>query len=365
MFEELRKKISNAVKGFVKKEENGIEARKRPAAPLESKKADGVQEGGMQHPLGKEEQRNTNVDINLSLGTKIKGVFLNSVRLNESDIDNFIEELRPALLQSDVSYDATEDFLNILKATLSGAKFKSSDIKRQMISSVRDSLLEMLNRSKPGINMIAKIRAMVAAGSVPVKILFLGPNGTGKTTTMGKIAVMLKKEGIGCVFSASDTFRAAAIEQTEHHAKSIGIPVIKSTYGADPASVAFDAIAYAKAHSIPVVLIDTAGRQETNKNLINEMMKMVRVAKPDITIFIGDSTAGNALAGQISEFSKHMGIDGIVLTKLDCDAKGGNAVSIAHTTGIPVLFFGTGESYDALIQYTPQFVVDSILPTAE
>ena len=179
---------------------------------------------------------------------------------------------------------------------------------------------------------------------------------------MAKIAYNFKKNGITCVLSASDTFRAAAIEQTEHHANKVGVPVIKSTYGADPASIAFDAIAYAKARGIHAVLIDSAGRQETNKNLINEMQKMVRVAKPDLTIFVGESIAGNQLSEQIKEFNKFMSIDGIILTKLDADAKGGNAISIAHVTGIPLLYLGTGESYDALVPYTPDFIVNAILP---
>ena len=142
------------------------------------------------------------------------------------------------------------------------------------------------------------------------------------------------------------------------------MPVIRSSYGADPASVAFDAIAYAKAHGIDAVLIDSAGRQETNHSLIDEMKKMVRVAKPDLIIFVGESTAGNMISEQIKEFGKFMSIDGIILTKLDCDAKGGGALSIAHTTGRPVLFFGTGESYDTLIPYDPNFVIDAILPSA-
>ncbi len=332
MFDELRKKISNTVKGFIKKEE------------IEEKK---------------EEQK---LDINLSATTKIKGVFLKSVQLNESEIDDFAENLKVSLLESDVSYKTTDEFIELLKRRLGETKFESKNIRSEMVASVRGSLLEVLRRSKPGVALSEFIKNKISSGDVPVKILFLGPNGTGKTTTMGKIATSLKKDGIQSVFSASDTFRAAAIEQTEHHANKIGIPVIKSKYGADPASVAFDAIAYAKAHGIPVVLIDTAGRQETNRNLISEMQKMVRVAKPDFTIFVGESTSGNALINQIQEFSKHMKIDGIILTKLDADAKGGNAISIANTTGIPILFFGTGESYDALVPYTPEFVVDSILP---
>jgi len=142
----------------------------------------------------------------------------------------------------------------------------------------------------------------------------------------------------------------------------LGITVIKSTYGADPASIAFDAIAYAKAHGADVVLIDSAGRQETNKSLINEVQKMVRIAKPDLTVFVGESTAGNRIAEQIKEFNKFVKIDGIILTKLDCDAKGGGALSISHTTGIPILFFGVGEDYNALMPYSPSYIVDAILP---
>ncbi|MGI0133693.1 MAG: signal recognition particle-docking protein FtsY, partial [Candidatus Micrarchaeaceae archaeon] len=200
-------------------------------------------------------------------------------------------------------------------------------------------------------------------GNVPVKILFLGPNGTGKTTTIAKLTNSFKNSGVSVVMSASDTFRAAAIEQMAIHAGRLGVPIIKSTYGADPASVAFDAIAYGRAHGINVVMIDSAGRQETNKNLISEVQKMVRIAKPDLTIYVGESTAGNAISEQIKEFGRFMKIDGIILTKLDCDAKGGNALSIAQVTGIPVLFFGTGEGYDALVPYSPEFVVDAVMPS--
>ncbi len=346
MFDELRKKISNAVKGFVRREER-------------------AEEPAMEHgekPAERRTDKESGLSVDTSAVTKIKGALLGNVRLSDQEIDSFLKSLETSLLQSDVSYGATESFIAILRKKLSETKFKPKEIDSMVMHVVRSSLLEMLKSSKPGMDLIKYIKERTTTGEIPVKILFLGPNGTGKTTTMGKIASALKKEGIESVFSASDTFRAAAIEQTEHHAKAIGIHVIKSGYGADPASVAFDTIAYAKAHSVPAVLIDTAGRQETNRNLVNEMMKMVKVAKPDITIFVGESTTGNALSNQIKEFSKYMKIDGIILTKLDCDAKGGNAVSIAHTTGIPILFFGVGESYDALVGYTPEFIVDSILP---
>ncbi|MCL4379337.1 MAG: signal recognition particle-docking protein FtsY [Candidatus Marsarchaeota archaeon] len=343
MFDELRKRISSAVKGFIKKEEKEAEL---PAETI---------------PEGRGITKEPVLSVDTSVSTRIKGALTGSVKLSDDEVENFLKELEDSLLKSDVSYSATESFIAILRKKLEASRFKPREIDEMVTKEVRSSLLEMLKGSKPGIDLIKFVKERAVTGEIPVKILFLGPNGTGKTTTMGKIAAAMKRNGIESVFSASDTFRAAAIEQTEHHARAIGSHVIKSKYGADPASVAFDAIAYAKAHKIPAVLIDTAGRQETNRNLINEMMKMVKVAKPDITVFVGESTSGNALTPQIMEFSKYMKIDGIILTKLDCDAKGGNAVSIASTTGIPILFFGVGESYDALVGYTPEFVVDSIL----
>ena len=173
---------------------------------------------------------------------------------------------------------------------------------------------------------------------------------------------MLGKREIRCVISASDTFRAAAIEQAAIHAKKLGVEIVKGNYGADPASIAFDAIAYAKAHGADAVLIDTAGRQETNKSLIEELRKMVRVNKPDLCIFIGEGIAGNALLDQVTQFNEAVKLDGIILTKLDCDAKGGNTLSILSDTKIPILYFGTGEKYEDLMPYDPKFVAENIIP---
>ncbi len=365
MFEGLRKKLSEAIKGFAKKEEEQIKEEPKvpitvqekamPATPKQEKVTDLVNE----KKEGKKEE-----PVKLSITTKIKAVFSSSITLKDGEIDGFLDGMKISLLQSDVSYDATEYFLEDLRQKLQSAKIDSKNIQHALIDQVRTALLDTLNKGRPGFQIYDLISQKIAQGGAPVKILFLGPNGTGKTTTMAKIAYALKKKGTGSVLSASDTFRAAAIEQTEHHAKSVGVPVIKSSYGADPASIAFDAIAYAKAHNIEVVLIDTAGRQETNRNLITEMQKMVRVSKPDITLFVGESTAGNQLTEQIKEFSKHIRIDGIILTKLDCDAKGGNAISMAYSIGIPLVLIGTGEAYEALVQYSPQLIVDMILPNS-
>ncbi|MDE1832926.1 MAG: signal recognition particle-docking protein FtsY [Candidatus Micrarchaeota archaeon] len=314
------------------------------------------------HEAKQEKPQKEEPMVKLSFTTKLKSVFLGSIALNDSDIERFTDNVKISMLESDVSFDTTEAFIDDLTNNLRGKKVDSKHIEEEVTKFVRESLFNILKPAGNGVDMRQFISARKREGTTPVKILFLGPNGTGKTTTIAKITNLLKNEGVSVVLSASDTFRAAAIEQLEHHAQKIGVPVIKSSYGADPASIAFDAIAYAKAHKADAVLIDSAGRQETNKNLIMEVQKMVRVAQPDLIVYVGESTSGNAISEQIKEFSKFLKINGIVLTKLDCDAKGGGAISISHVTGIPILFFGTGEKYDALVPYSAEYIVNSILP---
>ena len=395
MFDSLRKKISNAIGSIVKseREEEGASAEGAAtyAQKAEEERAEVLETAGAEKEeekrpveerkenetvseMAKEEKPESSAvepliekakkeeKIKLSLSTRLKGVFSKEVKLGESDIDNFTDELMLTLLQSDVSYETTDKFINSLKETLKSSTFESRNIREGVSDCVRSELSKVLKEGMPKEQLLHIVKGRLDAGMKPVSIMFLGPNGTGKTTTMAKIAYMFKKNGISSVFSASDTFRAAAIEQTSFHASKIGMPVIKGSYGADPASVAFDAIEYAKAHSSDTVLIDTAGRQETNKNLLNEIKKMERVAKPDITIYVGESTAGNRIAEQVAEFLKYIKIDGIILTKLDCDAKGGNAISLSDVTGLPIFFFGTGEGYEELMEFNPSFIIDSLVP---
>ncbi len=384
MFEGLKKKIHDAIHSFSSSEEKKIE--EQSTAEPESSGTGAEAKGSVQQeqePLAsnagqaeaskgnessamssysKEPASNPHSDnLKFSLSTRARAAIFKKVKLSQSDIDNFADALTFSMLQADVSYEATALFSEQIKKELSGAEFSSNDIKASLYAYVRKALLDILK--KPGsFDLLQFIIKKKSEGSLPVKVLFIGSNGTGKTTTIAKVAYMLGKNGITSVLSASDTFRAAAIEQAEHHAKALGIPVIKSTYGADPASVAYDAVSYAKAHGIDVVLIDSAGRQETNKNLINELKKIVRVVSPDLVIYVGESTAGSPIVSQITEFLKFIKIDGIILTKLDCDAKGGNAISIASTAVIPILFFGTGEAYTDLMPYNPSQIVDAILP---
>ena len=185
----------------------------------------------------------------------------------------------------------------------------------------------------------------------PFVIGFFGVNGGGKTTTIAKLAYILKKIGLSSVISASDTFRAAAIQQLEEHASKIGIRIIKHDYGSDPAAVAFDAIKHAQSKSIDVVLIDTAGRLHSNVNLIDEMKKIVRVANPDLKIFVGESITGNDAVEQAKRFNESVGIDGIILTKADVDEKGGAIISVSYVTHKPIIYLGNGQNYDNLEKF--------------
>ncbi len=191
-------------------------------------------------------------------------------------------------------------------------------------------------------------------------IVFFGINGSGKTTTIAKIAYLLKKHKITSVFAASDTFRAASIEQIEKHAEKLGIKVIKHKYGSDPAAVAFDAINYAKAHNIDVVLIDTSGRMHTEQNLLEEMKKICRVAKPDLRIFVGEAIVGNDAIEQGKTFNDEIGIDGIILTKADVDEKGGATISLSYITKKPILFLGTGQGYADLKEFNKEEILKKI-----
>jgi fused signal recognition particle receptor len=186
-------------------------------------------------------------------------------------------------------------------------------------------------------------------------------NGTGKTTTVAKVGHYLQKNGFTVVIGAGDTFRAGAIEQIRTHADRLGIKVIQHQAGADPSAVLFDAVQYAKAHNIDVVLADTAGRFHNRANLMNQLDKIRRVMKPDLVVYVDEAVAGNDAVIRAGEFNRAVGTDAVVLTKADMDPKGGAAISVAHTVGKPILFLGTGQGYDDIMPFSPRIVVDELL----
>jgi len=278
--------------------------------------------------------------------------------ISEKDIENVLWDFQLSLLENDVSMKVSEKLGEELKEKLVGERLFLSGNKKSFIKNkLGESILDIL-QSEP-MELSSLISEKNAIGE-PLVMIFIGFNGTGKTTTIAKLAHVLKEKGFSSVISASDTFRAGSIEQLERHAHNVGIKVIKHDYGADPAAVAFDAIKHARARKIDVVLIDTAGRAETNKNLMDEMRKIIRVTKPDLKVYVGDALGGNAVVEQAEKFYD-IGIDCSILTKVDADARGGAALSIAYVTKSPILFIGVGQSYDDLKPFDPDWMVERLI----
>ncbi|MFX1256268.1 MAG: signal recognition particle-docking protein FtsY [Promethearchaeota archaeon] len=295
---------------------------------------------------------------------KLKGAFSGFVKktLSEKKLDNTIKELKLLLVSNDVAMQTAEEICNKIVDSFKGEQIgRFSSIKKMFFETLKKIIVDILTPDKD-IDLIKEIRKKNSM-NLPYVIVFVGINGSGKTTTMAKIAHHLKKYNFSSVAAAADTFRAGAIEQLSKHMSNVGIRVIKHEYKSDPASVCFDAIEHAKSKNINVVLVDTAGRQVTDKNLMNEMQKIVRVAQPDLIVFIGDSLAGNDALFQAKEFKKHIGIDANILTKLDADAKGGAALSISYETEKPIIFVGVGQGYDDLEAFDRELFVSNILET--
>ncbi|MCD6549313.1 signal recognition particle-docking protein FtsY [Candidatus Micrarchaeota archaeon] len=314
---------------------------------------------GRSEPLGKKRggKERKKPQVRLSLITKVKTIASREIRLSEKDIEDVLDELELSLLEGDVAYEVAEELVAEIKERLLNKPIRKDRIEEEVREAIRESLLAVLGE-QPGFSLPSFVKEL---GKRPVVIMFVGPNGVGKTTTIAKVAYLLKNNGLTVVMAASDTFRAAAIEQLKVHGEKLGIPVIAKSYGADPASVAYDAVNYAKSKGIDVVLVDTAGRQDTNKNLVQQLRKIKRVSQADYVIFVGESLVGNAIIEQIKGFDEAVPIDGVILTKLDCDVKGGTALSVRRATGKPIIYVGIGQNYDALEPFSPQRIVDNII----
>ena len=293
---------------------------------------------------------------------KLKNVFSTFVKktLTEKNLDDAINELRILLISNDVAVDTADEICKGIIESFKGQQItRLTSTKKMLFDTLKEAIIEILTPEKE-IDIIKEIKEKNSL-NLPYIIVFLGINGTGKTTTIAKFAHFLKKHKITSIAAASDTFRAGAIEQLSQHMNNVGIKVIKHGYKSDPASVAYDAIEHATAKNIDTVLIDTAGRQVNDQNLMREMQKIVRISEPDLVIFIGDSLAGNDVLYQAKEFKKSVGIDANILTKLDADAKGGAALSISFETRKPILFVGTGQGYEDLELFDRNAFLSSIL----
>jgi fused signal recognition particle receptor len=296
------------------------------------------------------------------LKSGLKGL-VNKVTTTELKTENLrpvLAEFKISFADNDVAFPVAERICDEMEKRLDGVQVKRlGDRKKIVENNLREVLLEIMLADNR-INLLKVVKEKREKGE-PFVIVFVGINGTGKTTTIAKFAHFLNKKGFSAVLACSDTYRAGAIEQLEEHARRLGMKMITHKYGADPAAVAYDTISHAKAHGIDVVLIDTAGRMQTNRNLMSELEKVKRVVKPDLTILTVDSLTGNDAVMQAEEFHKSVGIDATILTKVDADVKGGSALSVTYVTKKPILFIGTGQTYDDLEEFDPQKFVQMIM----
>jgi fused signal recognition particle receptor len=296
------------------------------------------------------------------LKSGLKGLVskVTTTELKSENLRPILSDFKINLVENDVAFPVAERICDEMEKRLDGVQVKRLEDRKKIVeNNLREVLLEIMTING-NIDLLKLIEAKRKKNE-PFVIVFVGINGTGKTTTIAKVAHFLNKKGYSVVLACSDTYRAGSIEQLEEHAKRLSMRIITHKYGADPAAVAYDTISHAKAHGINVVLIDTAGRMQTNRNLMSELEKIKRVVTPDLSILTVDSLTGNDAVMQAEEFHKSVGIDATILTKVDADAKGGSALSVTYVTHKPILFIGTGQKYDDLEEFVPEKFVQMVL----
>lgn len=283
-----------------------------------------------------------------------------TTELKADQLHPILEDFKLSLIENDVAMSVADHICEEMEKRLNGIQVKRLEDRKKIVERKLQEILLEIMATKEKINLLESVGEKRKTNE-PYVIVFVGINGTGKTTSIAKVAKLLMKNGCSVVLACSDTYRAGSIEQLEEHAKRLGVRMIKHKYGADPAAVAYDAISHAKAHGINTVLIDTAGRIQTNRNLMNELAKIKRIITPDFTVLTVDALTGNDAVMQAEEFHKSVGIDGTILTKVDADVKGGSALSVTYVTGKPILFIGIGQKYEDLQEFSPEQFTQMIL----
>ncbi len=292
----------------------------------------------------------------------LKGVVdrISKSELSEKDLEPILWDLQLQLISNDVAVGVADKVCEELKERLKGVAFPRFGDKMAPIKAVLREAIETTIATNSQMDLLSLIANKKEKGE-PLVALFVGINGTGKTTTIAKVARLFLENGYSVVLASGDTYRAGAIEQLEEHARRLGIRVVKHKYGADPAAVSFDAVQHAAARGIDAVLIDTAGRMQTNRNLMDELKKIKRVVQPDLTVIVLDALIGNDAIDQAETFDRHVGFDAAILTKVDADAKGGSSLSVSYVTGKPIIYVGVGQRYEDLQLFDSKWFADKIL----
>ena len=332
MFGILKRKLKESVERFSKRAEQTEEIEKKIDKKIEEKKEEPEQKSALRR-------------IKEKVTTK---------HLSETDIDDFFTELEIGMMQSNVAVEVVDFLKSSLKEKLAGKQIKRGESKNFIQLAFEESLLAAVDHGS--VDIEAKIKE-----NKPLKCVIIGFNGSGKTTTIAKIANYLKNKDYKPVLAAGDTFRAASIEQLEFHADKLGLKMIKHQYGSDAAAVVFDSIKYAQSNGCDIVLADTAGRMHTDKNLMDELKKVIRVNSPDLKILVIDSLTGNDAIEQAKNFDEAVGVDAVVMTKVDVNEKGGSILSVCYAIKKPILFLGTGQGYDDLKTFNPEEFVKNLL----
>ena len=283
--------------------------------------------------------------------------------LNEKDIEDVLFELEINLLESDVATEVIDSIKDSLKEKIIGSRVEKKNIQ----NFVKQSLIEFISETFDNaghVDLVARINEKKSSNE-PFIVVFVGINGTGKTTSLAKVANILKNEKLSVVIAAADTYRAGAIEQLREHTNRLNLKIIAQNYGSDPAAVAKDAVLYAKSHKVDCVLVDTAGRMQTSSNLMEQIAKITKVVKPDMKIFVGDSLAGNDTVNQAREFHKQVNFECSILTKSDADARGGAALSIVNVTSSPIIYVGVGQEYDDIVKFSKQTFLENVFESTD
>jgi len=355
VLEEEKPKKKSFFKKFLKKEEveeepsleKDIHEEKEVKPVLEKKAEEEIDKVKIKE---EKEELKEEIKEKKSLFKKLKEK-ITSKKISEEKFEDLFSDLELVLLENNVALEVIDKIKESLRMDIVNVPL--INVKKTIENSLKESLDEILTFDK--VDLLEKVKS-----KKPYVIMFLGVNGTGKTLSISKLCQMFKDKGLKCVLVAADTFRAASIEQLEEHGRKLGVKVIKQKYGSDPSAVSYDGVKHAESKGLDVVLIDTAGRQHSNQNLIDELKKLNRVAKPDFKLFVGESITGNDCIFQAKSFNDAVGIDGIILSKFDVDDKGGTAISISHVIGKPILYFGTGQLYSDLKEFNKEEILKNL-----